>query len=170
MSSTGGGAGARGSAAPPPSGRAAAGATAAASGTAALGFGLNNLILLEAKFRVGQGEWITMCTSGCGPWWRRGVAATVVGRAALSDYSSNIVNVCVDFLCLDFGVQMVRGMSRAMSQQWVSIRYKQCIPKLESIYISNNCTVVGTSLLRCYQDCHGTAKACLSKLPAPAAR
>ena len=45
------------------------------------GIGLNNLILLEGKFRVGQGEWITMCTSGCGPWWRRGVAANVMGRA-----------------------------------------------------------------------------------------
>ena len=26
----------------------------------------------------------------------------------ISDYLSNIVNVCVDFLCLDFSVQMVR--------------------------------------------------------------
>ncbi len=85
-----------------------------------------------------------------------------------SDDLSNIV--CVDFLCLDFGVQMVREIPRSMSQQWVSIQYKQCIPKLESTYISNHCTVTGTSLLRCYQDCHGTAEACLSKLLAPAAR
>jgi hypothetical protein len=28
---------------------------------------------------------------------------------------SNIVHVCVDFLCLDFGVQMVREIPRSMS-------------------------------------------------------
>ncbi len=41
----------------------------------------------------------------------------------LSNYFSKFVNICVDFLCLDFGVQMVQETPRSLSQQWLSINF-----------------------------------------------
>jgi hypothetical protein len=39
-----------------------------------------------------------------------------------SNYFSNFLIVCVVFLCVDFGVQLVQETPRSLSQLWLSIR------------------------------------------------
>ena len=61
-----------------------------------------------------------------------------------SNYFSNFSIVCVVFLCLDFGVQLVQETPRSLSQRWLSIQST-----------SHHFNVTGTSLLRGYlvNDC-----------------